>query len=136
MGLENPLSCFQNSLRLAWLQYIEEQNPILRGVSSLKISQLEENLQQNILLKQTLSQEILRLKLREQTYQELEFNRLKNRVTFRTVPSNHQKKKDLVGQKTFRKSCRRNIQTGSMLDDFARGSFGYFFRLQKAFLTW
>lgn len=95
LGLENPLSCFQNSLRLTWLQYIEEQNPILRGVSSLKISQLEENLQQNILLKQTLSQEILRLKLREQTYQELEFNRLKNRVTFRELYHQTTKKRKI-----------------------------------------
>ncbi len=79
------LETFQNSLRLAWLNHIEEQNPILKAVSSLKMSQLEEALQQHIQQKQALSREILLLKLREQTYQDLEFNRLKNRVTFREL---------------------------------------------------
>ena len=95
IGKDDALACFQNSLRLAWLQHIEDQNPILRAVSSLKMSQLEESLQQNILLKQELSREILRLKLREQTYQELEFNRLKNRVTFRELYHQTTKKRKI-----------------------------------------
>ena len=89
------LSVCQNSLRLAWLQYIENQYPILRAVSSLKISQLETELQQNIKQKQQLSGEILRLKLREQLYQDLEFNRLNNRVTFRELAHQTTKKRQI-----------------------------------------
>jgi AAA domain/Protein of unknown function (DUF4011) len=85
----------QNSLRLAWLQYIEGLYPILRAVSSLKISQLETDLQQNISQKQQLSGEILRLKLREQMYQDLEFNRLNNRVTFRELAHQTTKKRQI-----------------------------------------
>ncbi|TAE99108.1 MAG: DUF4011 domain-containing protein [Runella slithyformis] len=90
-----PLAVFQNSLRLAWLTHLETKNPILRAVSSLKISQLEETLQQEIVEKQNLSREILLLKLREQTYQDLAFNRLQNRVTYRELQHQVNKKRSV-----------------------------------------
>ena len=86
---------FQNSLRLAWRHHIEGLYPILRGVSSLKVEQLEAELQENVLKKQELSQEILLLKLREQTYQELEVNRLQNVVTYRELQHQTTKKRKL-----------------------------------------
>jgi superfamily I DNA and/or RNA helicase len=92
---DNPQQVCQNALRLAWLQYIESQFSILRAVSSLKISQLEADLQQNIRQKQQLSCDILRLKLREQTYQDLEFNRLNNRVSFRELAHQTTKKRKI-----------------------------------------
>ncbi|HAO49703.1 MAG TPA: DNA helicase, partial [Runella sp.] len=68
--LHSWIDVVQNSLRLAWLAHLEEKNPVLRAVSSLKMSQWEEELQQLIEQKQALSREILGMQLREQTYKE------------------------------------------------------------------
>ena len=86
---------FRNSLRLAWREHIESIYPILRGVSSLKIEQLEAELQESVTKKQELSQEILLLKLREQTYQDLVVNRLQNVVTYRELQHQTTKKRKL-----------------------------------------
>ncbi|MFN3490136.1 MAG: DEAD/DEAH box helicase [Emticicia sp.] len=86
---------FQNSLRLAWIQHIEALHPILRSVSSLKMQQMEDELQESVLQKQTLSQEIVLLKLREQTYKGLLINRLQNVVTYRELHHQTTKKRKL-----------------------------------------
>jgi AAA domain/Protein of unknown function (DUF4011) len=99
---KEPLTSFINSLKLAWIEHIEDKCPILRGVSSLKISQLENDLQDSVQKKQTLSQEILLLKLRELTYQNLEKNRLQNTITYRDL-------KHQVGKKRKLWSVRRLI---------------------------
>ena len=92
---KEPLKSFINSLKLAWIENIEDKYPILRGVSSLKISQLENELQESVQKKQTLSQEILLLKLRELTYQNLEKNRLQNTITYRDLKHQVGKKRKL-----------------------------------------
>ena len=92
---KEPLASFINSLKLAWIEHIEDKYPILRGVSSLKISQLENDLQGSVQKKQTLSQEILWLKLRELTYQNLEKNRLQNTITYRDLKHQVSKKRKL-----------------------------------------
>lgn len=86
---------FQNSLRLAWLAHLEEKYPILRSVSSLKINQLEQELQDAILKKQELSREIMLIHLREQTYKGVEFNRLQNRTTYRDLQHQVTKKRKI-----------------------------------------
>lgn len=102
LNYENPnvdiadlTEVFLNSLRIAWTQHIETLYPILRGVSSLKVEQLETELQECVLKKQELSQEILLLKLREQTYQDLVINRLQNVVTYRELQHQTTKKRKL-----------------------------------------
>jgi hypothetical protein len=92
---KEPLTNFINSLKLSWIEYIEDKYPILRGVSSLKINQLENDLQDSVQKKQTLSQEILLLKLRELTYQNLEKNRLQNTITYRDLKHQVGKKRKL-----------------------------------------
>ena len=92
---EEPLTSFINSLKLAWIEHIEDKYPILRSVSSLRISQLENDLQVSVQKKQTLSQEILLLKLRELTYQNLEKNRLQNTITYRDLKHQVGKKRKL-----------------------------------------
>lgn len=92
---KEPLINFINSLKLAWIEHIEDKYPILRGVSSPKISQLESDLQDSVQKKQTLSQEILLLKLRELTYQNLEKNRLQNTITYRDLKHQVSKKRKL-----------------------------------------
>ncbi|MBC7921442.1 MAG: DUF4011 domain-containing protein, partial [Ferruginibacter sp.] len=83
--VESVTALFQNSLRLAWIEHIEEKYPLLRAVSSFKLRQMEKELQDSIRHKQQLSQEILGLKLREQTYRNLEVNRLNNVTTYREL---------------------------------------------------
>jgi DNA polymerase IIIc chi subunit len=92
---DNATEVFQNSLRLAWVQDIESKYPILRSVSSLKMQQMEDELQESVLQKQTLSQEIVLLKLREQTYKDLLINRLQNVVSYRELYHQTTKKRKL-----------------------------------------
>ncbi len=92
---KEPLFSFINSLKLAWIENIEDKYPILRSVSSLKMNQLEIDLQDSVQKKQTLSQEILLLKLRELTYQNLEKNRLQNTITYRDLKYQVGKKRKL-----------------------------------------
>lgn len=79
------VSVFHNSLCLAWIIHIEQLYPILRSVSSLRMAQLEESLQASVQQKQSLSQDILLVKLREQIYRNLAFNRLNNIITYRDL---------------------------------------------------
>lgn len=95
LSITDLADVFQNSLRLAWREHIETIYPILRGVSSLKVEQLEAELQESVTKKQELSQEILLLKLREQTYQDLVVNRLQNVVTYRELQHQTTKKRKL-----------------------------------------
>ncbi|MBA4850317.1 AAA domain-containing protein [Emticicia sp. BO119] len=95
VSISDLTGVFLNSLRIAWTQHIETLHPILRGVSSLKVDQLETELQECVLKKQELSQEILLLKLREQTYQDLVINRLQNVVTYRELQHQTTKKRKL-----------------------------------------
>ena len=92
---KEALTSFINSLKLAWIEHIENLYPILRSVSSLKINQLENDLQESVQKKQKLSQEILLLKLRELTYQNLEKNRLQNTITYRDLKHQVSKKRKL-----------------------------------------
>ncbi len=78
-------SCFQNSLRLAWIDHIETKYPILRSVSSIKMDQMQIELQQLVVEKKNLSKEILLIKARDQVFEDLEYNRLNNRITYRDL---------------------------------------------------
>ena len=86
---------FRNSLYLAWLNHIEQQHPSLRMVSSLRMAQTEQQLQHSIQQKQSLSREILLIKLREQTYRNLTVNRLNNIVTYRDLLHQTTKKRSI-----------------------------------------
>ncbi len=86
---------FLNSLYLAWLYEIENQYPELRMASSGELENLETELQQLLHEKQRLSQEIVLSKLREQTYADMEFNRLGNAVTYRRLQAQVSKKRSL-----------------------------------------
>ncbi|QMW07167.1 DUF4011 domain-containing protein [Spirosoma foliorum] len=86
---------FQTSLRRAWLDHIEMAYPELRSVSSLKMGQWEQILQESVLRKQALSRDILLVKLREQTYRNLTFNRLNNIVTYRDLLHQTTKKRNV-----------------------------------------
>ena len=82
------LSLFENSVRLTWIDHIETKYPVLRIVSSDRLYTLEQELQQAIEDKLSISREIMLMKLRERTYYDVEYNRLSNMVTYRDL--NHQ----------------------------------------------
>ena len=79
------IEILNNSLRLQWIEHIETKYPILRSVSSLKFKQLEEELQANVKEKLKISHQILTLRAKEKTYEDAEFNRLNNMVTYREL---------------------------------------------------
>ncbi len=89
------VSVFDNSLRLAWIEHIEDKFPTLRAVSSLKMGEWEEQLQAAIERKQSLSRDIALMHLREFTYQGVEKNRLGNRTTYRELAHQTGKKRNI-----------------------------------------
>jgi AAA domain-containing protein/uncharacterized protein DUF4011 len=76
---------FINSLKLQWIDHIETKYPVLRAVSSRKFKQMEADLQNNIREKLRISNEILLVRARERIYENIEYNRLNNMVTYREV---------------------------------------------------
>jgi len=86
---------FENSIYLAWIDSLENKNPQLRMASSGKLMLLEEELKELIRQKQSISNEILLLRSRERITDELEFNRLNNRVTYRDLLHQVTKKKKI-----------------------------------------
>lgn len=97
-GTDSPaeaVSVFDNSLRLAWIEHIEDKFPVLRAVSSLKMQTWEQQLQEGIVHKQSLSRDITLLKLREATYTNVETNRLGNRTTYRELYHQATKKRNI-----------------------------------------
>ncbi len=86
---------FLNSLSLTWIDHLETKNPELRMVSSGRIQRLEVELQEQIEMKQNLSAEILLLRARERVTDDLEFNRLNNRVSYRDLVHQVTKKKKI-----------------------------------------
>ncbi len=86
---------FLNSLCLAWIDHIETKHPELRIVSSGKMNALESELREQIEIKQSLSEEILLLRARERATDNLEFNRLNNRISYRDLLHQTTKKKKI-----------------------------------------
>lgn len=76
-----------------FIERLETQNPILKGVSSLKISEMETDLQFLIKKKQELSQANLLIQLKENTYRHIDKNRLGNTTTYRELRHQCVKKK-------------------------------------------
>ena len=89
------LKAFENSIRKSWINHIEVKYPILRTVSTQKINQLERHLQSIIYEKQLLCEEIILLKVKERTYHEVEYNRLRNMVTYKDLKHQVSKKRSI-----------------------------------------
>lgn len=88
-------SILTNSLGLAWIDHIESKYPELRMVSSGKLEQLEKDLQQNIEIKNRISEEMVLLRARERATEDLEYNRLNNLTTYRDLLHEVTKKKKI-----------------------------------------
>jgi superfamily I DNA and/or RNA helicase len=92
-SIPEKINQFHNSLALAWIDHIESKYPVLRHISSLKFEQSLKELREAVQEKRKTSQEILLLKSRERTYESIEYNRLNNRVTYRDLEHQVNKKK-------------------------------------------
>ncbi len=92
---EKTLQLYRNSLQDAWIHHLEAKYPVLRIVSSGKISQLETRLQLLVEEKRKLCRDIVLMKARERTYKEVEYNRLENRVTYRDLKHQANKKRQI-----------------------------------------
>lgn len=79
------IKLFDNSIRLAWIDHIENKYPILTSVSTLKFEKIIQEFQQSVAEKSEASAQILIQRAREKTYDGLEFNRLNNLVTYRDL---------------------------------------------------
>ena len=90
---EKQEALLQNSLRLCWIEHIEAKYPYLRSVSSLKMEEQQRELISLVEEKQKLSHDILLSRAREKVYENLEYNRLNNRVTYRDLHHQVTKKK-------------------------------------------
>lgn len=93
VNFESLKNLFNNSCKLAWIEHLESKYPVLRSVSSLRLAQLEEELQMLVHDKQEKSKEIVLLKARERVNEDVEFNRLRNRITYRDLHHQVSKKK-------------------------------------------
>ena len=82
---DNVEALFQNSIRISWIEHIETKYPVLRAVSSLKFQKLEAELQNLVREKLMVSNDMLLLRARERTYENVEYNRLNNMVTYRDL---------------------------------------------------
>ncbi len=87
------VALFENSLKLAWIEHIEAKYPVLRIVSSLKLNQLEQEYREQIKMKFEISQEVLLLKLRENVYKDVKYNRLNNIISYRDLKHQVSKKR-------------------------------------------
>lgn len=92
---EKIIPLFLNSLSMAWIDHLEAKHPELRMVSSGKIALLENELRDLHREKQNISEEIVLLRAREKVVDELKFNRLNNRVTYRDLHHQVTKKKKI-----------------------------------------
>lgn len=86
---------FYNSVWLAWIDHIETKFPILRAINSMKFDRMQLELQEAIKDKLKISKDITLMKARERTYENVEYNRLNNMVTYRELTHQVTKKRQV-----------------------------------------
>jgi superfamily I DNA and/or RNA helicase len=92
---EELLRVFYNSVWLAWIDHIETKYPVLRAINSMKFDRMQYDLQEAIKEKLKISKDITLMKARERTYENAEFNRLNNMVTYRELTHQVTKKRQV-----------------------------------------
>jgi hypothetical protein len=100
---EDKIAAFRNGWYLAWIGELERRHPVLAELGSLKLSLEMEELKTAILEKRKISRHMALLRLREQVSSHLKVNRLGNRLTYRELY--HQ-----VNKKRLRWSVRNLVE--------------------------
>ncbi|MFZ9044670.1 MAG: DEAD/DEAH box helicase [Cyclobacteriaceae bacterium] len=95
LSLDDKMQCFENSVALAWIDHIETKYPVLRTVSTLRFEEMTHELRTAIQTKNEISREIVLLRSREKTLENITYNRLHNRVSFRELHHQVTKKKQI-----------------------------------------
>lgn len=93
--IDETLQELQNLVYNRWIFVLEQKYPILTSVSTGYVQRLEDELREALQHKQELSAQIVPLKTSEQSYKNLEYNRLGNRTTFRDLLHETTKKKKI-----------------------------------------
>jgi hypothetical protein len=86
-------SIVEQSILAHWIQHVELVYPILKSLDTLRWKQFAQDWEIHSEKRKTLSLEMILGKLREQTYRDMVFNRLQNRVTYRDLQHQTTKKK-------------------------------------------
>jgi superfamily I DNA and/or RNA helicase len=92
---QDIIRVFYNSIWLAWIDHIETKFPILRSINSMKFDRMQQELQNAVKDKLRISNDITLLKARERTYENVEYNRLNNMVTYRELTHQATKKRQV-----------------------------------------
>lgn len=92
---DDAIEKLQNLVYNYWISMLEQKYPILTSVSTGYAQRHEEELREALQHKQRLSAEIIPLKTSEESYKNLEYNRLGNRTTFRDLLHETTKKKKI-----------------------------------------
>lgn len=114
--LTNPKRDFQDlknlflaGLKLSWIGHIETKYPFLQDVVTPKTNQTQEELMEAVLEKWKLSKYIAEIRLRENTYKNLEFNRLGNLLTYRDLSRQVSKQKRIWSIKKLVENFEKEI---------------------------
>lgn len=86
---------FLAGLKLSWIEHIEAKYPVLKEISTPKALNLQQELMGAVVEKWELSKYISELRVRENTFRNLEFNRLGNLLTYRELSHQVTKKRRL-----------------------------------------
>ena len=105
-GLKN---LFLSGLKLSWIGHIETKYPFLQDVVTPKTNQTQEELMQAVLEKWKLSRYIAEIRLRENTYKHLEYNRLGNLLTYRELSHQVGKQKRIWSIKKLAENFEKEI---------------------------
>ncbi|TAF34443.1 MAG: DUF4011 domain-containing protein [Cytophagales bacterium] len=92
---ESMIRLFENSLRLCWLNELESHSRILRSVSGLAYEQNVQLLTEATAQKAVLNTQFLLLKAKERTYKNVQYNRQKNRSTYKDLEHQCKKKRGI-----------------------------------------
>jgi hypothetical protein len=84
---------FLSGLKLGWIEHIEAKYPVLQEVGTQKSKRVLEELAAAVEEKLKISRFIAELRFRERTFNQLEYNRLNNLVTYRELGHQVTKKK-------------------------------------------
>lgn len=86
---------FLSGLKLSWIEHIEAKYPVLQEMSLYKVKDILEEFSEAVDEKLKISRFITEMRLRENTFKKLEYNRLNNLITYRELQHQVTKKKRL-----------------------------------------
>ncbi|MGY6521568.1 MAG: AAA domain-containing protein [Mongoliitalea sp.] len=92
-SLEDLQEAFLNGWKLAWIEHIEQKYPVLQASATPQMHHKQQELLEAVVEKWALASAIAQVRLKEQVYQGLEFNRLGNLLTYRDLKHQVSKQK-------------------------------------------